>query len=379
MFYYFSFLEDSVSWFRLFEYITVRTLGAATFGFIIMLLIGPYLIKKLKKINFVELDVDQRLGENFKTSKVRTPTMGGIIIISSTFISTLLWANPSNIFLLLTLGTFIVMGFIGFVDDYKKIKSKNGLSVKNKSLFQILWTFVFLSILWSSPETQDQVKKLMVPFNKMPILEMSFIFSFIFLILVMVGASNAVNLTDGLDGLAIGCTNSVIGCYLLLSYIAGHYSFATYLQVPFISGCGELTVFCGALLGSGLGFLWFNRNPAEIFMGDTGSLALGGAIASVAILIKQELLLIFVGGVFVIEALSVIIQTVFFKYSRFKTGKGRRIFKCAPIHHHFEFVEKEKAIINNKDPKYIENIIVVKFWIAGIICALIGIATLKIR
>ena len=196
MFYYFSFLEDSVSWFRLFEYITVRTLGAATFGFIIMLLIGPYLIKKLKKINFVELDIDQRLGENFKTSKVRTPTMGGIIIISSTVISTLLWANPSNIFLLLTLGTFIVMGFIGFVDDYKKIKSKNGLSVRNKSLCQILWTFVFLSILWSSPETQDQVKKLMVPFNKMPILEMSFIFSLIFLIFVMVGASNAVNLTD---------------------------------------------------------------------------------------------------------------------------------------------------------------------------------------
>ena len=379
MFYFFSFFEDSVSWFRLFDYITVRTLGASTFGFLITLIIGPSIIKKMRKINFVESNIDERLGQKDKKSKIKTPSMGGIIIIISTVISALLWGNPLNLFLLLSIGTLIFMGLIGFIDDYKKIKNKNGLNVKAKFSLQILWTIIFLLILWAFPETQGKVKELMIPFNKLPILEMSFIGTLIFLIFVMVGSTNAVNLADGLDGLAIGCTNSVIGCYLLLAYIAGHYSFATYLQVPFVSGCGELTVFCGALLGSGLGFLWFNRNPAEIFMGDTGSLALGGAIASVSILIKQELLLIIVGGVFVVEALSVILQTTYYKYSRYKTGEGKRIFKCAPIHHHFELIEKEKAMIKNLDPRYVENIIVVKFWIAGIICALIGIATLKIR
>ena len=379
MFYYFTLLEDSISWLRLFEYITVRTIGAAAFSFILMLLISPILIKLLEKLKYTENQTDNRLNDKEKKSKIRTPTMGGIIIIIATSLSTIFWANINNIYVLLTLGTLIIMGGIGFIDDYKKIKNKNGLSVKNKFLLQLVWSSIFFIVLWNNPTAQERLTEFMVPFNKYPIFQLGIIGAFIFLGLVMIGSSNAVNLTDGLDGLAIGCTNSVIGCYLILTYVAGHYSFATYLQVPFIQGSGELTVFCGSLLGAGLGFLWFNRNPAEIFMGDTGSLALGGAIASIAVIIKQELLLIIVGGVFVFEAISVIIQTGYFKYSRYKYGEGRRLFLCAPIHHHFEQIEKGKAIEKNRDPRSVENIIVIKFWISGIIMALIGIATLKIR
>jgi phospho-N-acetylmuramoyl-pentapeptide-transferase len=206
-----------------------------------------------------------------------------------------------------------------------------------------------------------------------------FVVPFVFMVLVLVGASNAVNLTDGLDGLAIGCTNSVVSAYLVLTYVAGHALFADYLQVPSVQGSDELTVFCGALLGAGLGFLWYNCHPAKIFMGDTGSLALGGAIAMLAILIKQELLLIIVGGVFVIEAASVVIQSSYFKYTRKRYGQGRRVFKCAPLHHHFEFVEKERAMDENRAPELVETVIVTRFWILSIIFALIGVATLKIR
>jgi phospho-N-acetylmuramoyl-pentapeptide-transferase len=219
----------------------------------------------------------------------------------------------------------------------------------------------------------------MVPFYKYPLFDLGLVGGLIFIVVVLVGASNAVNLTDGLDGLAIGCTNSVIGAYLLLTYVAGHFNFSQYLQVPFVQGSGELTVFCGALLGAGLGFLWFNCHPAKIFMGDTGSLALGGAVAMLAILIKQELLLVIVGGVFVIEALSVIVQTSYYKYTRKRYGTGRRVFKCAPLHHHFEHVEKERAVQMNRLPQLIETVIVTRFWILGIIFALIGVATLKIR
>jgi phospho-N-acetylmuramoyl-pentapeptide-transferase len=218
-----------------------------------------------------------------------------------------------------------------------------------------------------------------VPFFKNPILDLGLIGGFIFLVVVLVGASNAVNLTDGLDGLAIGCSNSAAVAYLFLTYVAGNYNFSEYLQVPFVLGSGELTVFCGALLGAGLGFLWYNCHPAKIFMGDTGSLALGGGIAMLAILIKQELLLIIVGGVFVIEAVSVLIQSSHFKYTKRRYGKGQRVFKCAPLHHHFEFVEKERAMDENRPPELVETVIVTRFWILSIIFALIGVATLKIR
>ena len=380
MLYYLSLLEGSISEFRLFQYITVRTLGAAATAFVISLLLAPWLIKKLRVINFAEQVKDNRLkGLDRVRDKVGTPTMGGLLIILAAAGATLLWAIPTNTYVLITLGTFVLMGAIGFADDFLKIRRGKGLSSKAKFTAQIVWSAIIFGVLWSIPEMQERVRDLMVPFFKNPIVDMGLIGGFIFLVLVLVGASNAVNLTDGLDGLAIGCSNSVVAAYLLLTYVAGHFNFAGYLQVPFVQGSGELTVFCGALLGAGLGFLWYNCHPAKIFMGDTGSLALGGAIAMLAILIKQELLLIIVGGVFVIEAASVVIQTGFFKYTKKRTGEGRRIFKCAPLHHHFEFVEKSRAMVEKREPELVETVIVTRFWILSIIFALIGIATLKIR
>lgn len=379
MLYYLSQFESFLSELRLFQYITVRTLGAAATGFLMMLWISPGWIRRLQRINFSEQQVDERVGSVQRSQKVGTPTMGGIIIMIATVVATLLWAIPTSRYVWLTLGTLVVMGGIGFLDDYWKIKRKNGLSVRCKFLAQLFWAGVVFAVLWMDAETQQRVRDLMVPFYKYPVLDMGLLGGFVFLVLVLVGASNAVNLTDGLDGLAIGCTNSVIGAYLLLTYVAGHFNFSSYLQVPFVQGSGELTVFCGALLGAGLGFLWFNCHPAKIFMGDTGSLALGGAVAMLAVLIKQELLLIIVGGVFVMEALSVILQTSYFKYTRKRSGTGRRIFKCAPLHHHFEHVEKERAVRENRLPQLVETVIVTRFWILGIIFALIGIATLKIR
>ena len=312
--------------------------------------------------------------------KVGTPTMGGLLIMVSTVASSLLWAQSSNMYVWIVLGTFLLMGAIGFVDDYLKIKHRGGLSVRTKFAAQLVWTIIVFAVLWSIPETRQRVQEFMVPFVKYPVLNLGMIGALIYMFLVLVGSSNAVNLTDGLDGLAIGCSNSALGAYLVLTYVAGHKIFALeHLFVPYVAGAGELTVFCGALLGAGMGFLWYNCHPAKIFMGDTGSLAIGGAIAMLAILIKQELLLIIVGGVFVIEAASVMIQSSYFKYTRKRYGAGRRVFKCAPLHHHFEFVEKERAMEENRQPELVETVIVTRFWILSIIFALIGVATLKIR
>lgn len=379
MLYYLTQLESLFSPLRLFQYISFRTLGAAATAFIIALLMGPGLIRRLRIINFGEQVQDARVGELDKKKKVGTPTMGGLMIIVSTAVATLLWAIPTNLYVLLTLGTFCLMGAIGFADDYLKIKRKNGLSVKAKFVAQLAWAAIVFTVLWSIPDMQARARDLMVPFFKNPVMDLGLVGGFIFMVVVLVGASNAVNLTDGLDGLAISCSNSAAMAYLLLTYVAGHYTFAQYLQVPFVLGSGELTIFCGALLGSGLGFLWYNCHPAKIFMGDTGSLALGGAIAMLAILIKQELLLVIVGGVFVMEAASVVIQSTYFKFTKKRYGTGRRVFKCAPLHHHFEFVEKERAMDEKRMPELVETVIVTRFWILSIIFALIGIATLKIR
>jgi len=379
MLYYLMELEGLFSPLRLFQYISFRTLGAAATAFIIALVMAPWLIRKLRALKIREMVQDGRISDLEKEQKVGTPTMGGLMIIASAGVATLLWAVTANLYVWLTLGTFFLMGAIGFVDDYLKIKRKNGLSVKMKFSAQFAWAVVVFAVLWSIPDMQERARDLMVPFFKNPILDMGLIGGFIFMVIVLVGASNAVNLTDGLDGLAIGCSNSAAVAYLFLTYVAGNYKFADYLQVPFVLGTGELTVFCGALLGAGLGFLWYNCHPAKIFMGDTGSLAIGGAIAMLAILTKQELLLIIVGGVFVIEAASVVIQSSYFKYSKKRFGKGRRIFKCAPLHHHFEFLEKERALEEKRPPELVETVIVTRFWILSIIFALIGIATLKIR
>jgi phospho-N-acetylmuramoyl-pentapeptide-transferase len=384
VFYQLSELQDVFSPFRVFQYITVRTFLASGTAFLLSLLFGSRVIRALSNLKAAQqFRDDQVLKDHLK--KTGTPTMGGVMIILTTVIASLLWGQP-NMYLLLTLGTLVYLGLVGFIDDYRKIHYKNskGLSGKWKLLLQGLWALLVLAFLWNTPETQVTVQQLFVPFLKDPLIPaMGVVFSLIFIFMVMVGCSNAVNLTDGLDGLAIGCSNSVMLAYLILSYAAGHFGYASYLQIPFVQGAGELTVFCGALLGSGLGFLWFNAHPARVFMGDTGSLAIGGAIAMVAILIKQEMTLFIVGGIFVLEALSVILQVSWFKFTRKRYGVGRRIFLIAPLHHHFERKEKEleqeHAVEEGREPRNIESRVVARFVILSIIFALMGIATLKIR
>jgi len=378
------YLQNAVEWFsplRIFQYITVRTFGAAGTAFVLSLLLGPGLIRRLKLLKLrQQFREDAVLKDHL--SKAGTPTMGGLLILFTTVLATLLWAQPGNSFVLVALATLCFMGTVGFLDDYLKIRghSAAGLSGPRKLALQAVWTAAVLCWLWQEPLMRERVQQLYLPFLKNPVVPaMGLVFSGVFIFIVLLGSSNAVNLTDGLDGLAIGCTNSAVLAYLVMAYAAGHYHFAEYLQIPFLPGGGELTVFCGALLGAGLGFLWFNAHPAKMFMGDTGSLAIGGALAIVAVLIKQELVLVIVGGVFVVEALSVMLQRGWFKYTRRKYGEGRRIFLCAPLHHHFERLEVLRAEQEGRCAQNIESRIVTRFCIMAIIFALLGVATLKIR
>lgn len=370
MLYYLHELSDSVSYFRVFQYITVRAIAGAGTAFFLCLLIGPWVIHRLGRLCSGEATrykadapaLDALRGE----LKKKTPTMGGLLIISSIVVSCLLWAVLTNLLVWIALLTLCVMGLIGFVDDYIKTvrHDSRGLSPLKKLLFQSLWVIGVAGLLMVIPETRAHVRQLMVPFLKTPLIpQMGLLAAFLFLVLVVVGSSNAVNLTDGLDGLAIGCTSSVVFAYLIMTYVAGHVRFADYLQVPYIAGSGELSVFCGCMLGACMGFLWFNCYPAQIFMGDTGSLALGGAIGIVAALIKQELALIVVGGIFVLEALSVILQVAWYKLNH------TRIFACTPLHHHFEL----------KQCSWSETQVTVRFWILSMMFALIGVLLLKIR
>ncbi len=378
MFYYLHELMELFTPLRVFRYITFRALAGAATAFIICLVLGPMVIRFLWRLKIgQQVRKEEALPlYQFHGKKAGTPTMGGFLIILAVTLSALLWAVP-NPFVLLTLATMIFMGGIGFADDYLKVtrKQSKGLSARAKLVLQTLWVAVVLAVLLAWPAMREHARQIMVPFLKNPIITaMPIAAVFCYLWFVMVGSTNAVNLTDGLDGLAIGTTNSVALAYVVMTYVSGHAKFADYLQVPFIPGSGELAVVCGCLLGAGLGFLWFNCHPARVFMGDTGSLALGGIIAMIAILIKQELTLIIVGGVFVMEALSVVLQVAYFK----ATG-GRRIFKCAPLHHHFELLEKERAEAEHRDVEVVETMITIRFWILSIIFALLGVATLKIR
>ncbi len=376
MLYWLHQFNDLYSPLRIFRYITFRTVAAAGTAFVISLIVGPWLINKLRALKISELCEDDRVKALDRSSKVGIPTMGGLLILFATGLSTVLWAEPGNFYVVCALSTFLFMGLLGVIDDRAKLVKKGGLKPWMKLAAQIGWTAVFLLALWSTPQTRDLTQQLMIPFLKDPVIPaMGFIGTLVFLVMILVGSSNAVNLTDGLDGLAIGCTNSAVAAYLVMAYVAGHFTFAEYLSIPFIKGGGELAVFCGALLGAGLGFLWFNCHPAKVFMGDTGSLAIGGAVAAVAILIKQELVLILVGGVFVMEAASVMLQVGYFKFTKKRYGEGRRIFLCAPLHHHFEHLAKKQG----KSVDAYENRITIRLWILGIIFALIGVATLKIR
>jgi phospho-N-acetylmuramoyl-pentapeptide-transferase len=289
--------------------------------------------------------------------------MGGVLIMGAVFISSFLWARPDNRFVWLALFSMLYLGALGFADDYLKVTKKNtsGVHGRIKLVFQFILAGIVTAVFLTSPLLEVQARELFVPFVKAPVIANMGWFTFFFFALVVVGSSNAVNLTDGLDGLAIGCTVTVAFDYALLSYLAGNFRLAEYLQVPFYPFTAELTVVCSAMVGAGLGFLWFNCHPAKVFMGDTGSLAIGGMLGVVAICCKQELLLVVVGGVFVIEVISVILQVMSFKLT------GKRIFAMSPLHHHFELAGWK------------ENTVIVRFWILSGIFALLGLATLKLR
>ncbi|MFH1624242.1 MAG: phospho-N-acetylmuramoyl-pentapeptide-transferase [Pseudomonadota bacterium] len=350
-------LHTTYTFLNVFKYITFRTIYAALTALVISFILGPWLIKKLSS-----LQIGQQIRENGPAShqkKHGTPTMGGVLILFALTTSTLLWGNLANSYLWVTLLSTMGFSLIGLLDDYKKLVKRNavGLKARYKMGGQILIGLLIGLFLYFH---SDFNTFLSVPFFKgvNPDLGMFFV---PFVIFVVVGASNAVNLTDGLDGLAIGPVMIAGATYLLFSYFAGHVKFATYLQIPYTAGSGELTVFCGAIVGASMGFLWYNAYPAQIFMGDIGSLALGGALGTVAVITKQEILLAIVGGIFVIEALSVIFQVGSYKLRK------KRIFRMAPIHHHFEL--KGWA-----EPK-----IIVRFWIIAIMLALLAISTLKLR
>ena len=366
MIYYLSEWQDTFSVLNVFRYITVRAFGAAATSFMLCIVIGPWLIEKLfalKVQQYVRKDEAPPLYK-LHGSKEGTPTMGGLMIIAAMTIATILWARPANPYVWLCVATLWVMGGIGFLDDWLKVtrRQSKGLRARYKFLLQVAWACVVMGVLWGIDDARRHVVELMVPFCKDPVVrDMGFALALVFIVLVLSGSSNAANLTDGLDGLAIGCSGTVALAYLLLAYVAGHARLAEYLLVPHISGSGELAVFCGALFGASLGFLWYNCHPARVFMGDTGSLAIGGAIGMVAILIKQELLLIIVGGVFVMEAVSVIVQVASYKW------RGKRVFKMAPLHHHFEL------------RGWSETQVTIRFWILSIIFALLGMLSLKIR
>jgi phospho-N-acetylmuramoyl-pentapeptide-transferase len=359
MFYHFLYpLHTSISVLNVFRYITFRTIYASLTAFLICFLMGPWVIRKLGKMQIGQYIRED--GPEAHHKKAGTPTMGGALIVSSIVISTLLWSNLTNIYTWILLLVIVGYGLIGFIDDYlMQVKKRSkGLSARSKLLFQVVLALSTGVMLYLSPDFNTRVT---IPFFKTlsPDLGAGYI---LFAVLVIVGTSNAVNLTDGLDGLAIGPVIIASVTYMVFAYVAGHVRIADYLQINYVPGSGEVTVFCGALAGAGLGFLWFNTYPAQIFMGDVGSLSLGAALGSVAVITKQEILLVLVGGLFVIEALSVIFQVSFFKMTH-----GRRIFKMAPLHHHFEL--KGWA-----EPK-----VIVRFWIIAIALALISMSTLKLR
>jgi len=350
-------LSDVISAFNVFRYITFRSVYAMLTALILAILLGPRFIAWLERLRF-----GQYIQEDVRSHQAKegTPTMGGVLIGASLLISVFLWGNLTNVYLWLTILVFTGFGLIGLADDYLKVvrRKNQGLTVKGKFIGQLVVAGLAVAVLINLPGYSS---KLYVPFIKWLHPDLSW-FYLVFALMVIVGSSNSVNLTDGLDGLAIGPTVVVAGCLVIFVYVAGHVQLAEYLQVAYVPGVGEVTIFCGALVGAGLGFLWFNAYPAQVFMGDVGSLSLGGALGFIAILCKQELVLLIVGGLFVIETLSVILQVGYFKM----TG-GRRIFRMAPLHHHFELT----GIPESK--------IIVRFWILSILLAMVALSTLKLR
>lgn len=360
---------------RLLRFLTFRALLAALTATVIGFVIGPWLITHLRRLKFGQHYDDSRTGElASRFDKKNTPTMGGLLIFAAVFVSALLWAEP-NVWVVTALFVYAALTGVGFRDDYLKAvrKNKDGISSREKMFWQTLVTVVTLVILVFHPTSSEKIRELWVPFFKEPIFifagSLGLIALFVMMFFWIVGFSNAINLTDGLDGLAIGCTITVALVYGIMAYAAGNSKIAAYLLISFVPGTGELAVLCAALVGAGMAFLWYNSHPAEVFMGDTGSLALGGLIGVIAFMVQQPLTLAIVGGVFVAEAVSVIIQVSYFKYTkrRSPTGEGIRFFRMAPIHHHFQKLG------------WPETKVVLRFWVISLMCSLAGLATLKIR
>lgn len=351
-------LQDYVSWFNVFKYITFRAILATVTSIAFSLILGKHTIEYLRRLQIGQYIREDGPASHF--NKKGTPTMGGILIIASILLSCILWIDITNTLFLVSIFVFLSFGAIGFYDDYLKNirKSSKGLSAKKKFTFQVIAALIASLFIYFSGAISPFLN---LPFFKTIRPELG-LFYIPLMVFVIVGTSNAVNLTDGLDGLAIGPTVVAFLCYSVFSYVAGHSKIAEYLQIPYVSGVGEISVLCGAVIGAGLGFLWFNSYPAEIFMGDIGSLSLGALLGTIAILTKQEIVLIVVGGIFVFETLSVILQVTYFK-----TTNGKRIFRMAPIHHHFE-------LKGWPEPK-----VIVRFWIIAIILALLSMSTLKLR
>ena len=363
---YFLSIKESVSVFNLFEYITFRSAIAAMTALIISFIIGPYIIKKLKK---------HQIGEEIRNNgpkthliKRGTPTMGGVIIIVAALLPTLMFSNLDNNMIKIVILSTVWMAIIGFVDDYMKVikKIEKGMIGRYKMIGQITLGILISYLIVNSNEFIDFTTKTTVPFLKNVEIDLGLAYP-IMVIIVITATSNAVNLTDGLDGLAVGLLAICFSVFAAVSYISGRIDFSDYLNIIYLPGAGELSVFSSAMVGACLGFLWFNASPAEIFMGDTGSLSTGAALGTLAIVLKKELLLFIIGGVFVFETISVIIQVLFFRYTKNKYGEGKRFFNMAPIHHHYELAGIK------------ENKIVVRFWIVGILLALFSLATFKIR
>jgi phospho-N-acetylmuramoyl-pentapeptide-transferase len=364
---------------NVFRYITVRTVYASLTAMFLALVFGPWLIRRLRELQIGQFIREE--GPEGHKKKAGTPTMGGVLIVLSTAVPVLLWADLTNPFILLSLFALFGFAVIGFIDDYAKVSQQRnlGLTAKKKIYFQVFVSLIVGVVLLVLATYSAYSTQFVFPFLKRfhpdlvihSLLDQShfsghlwplaFLPFLVATVIVIVGSSNAVNLTDGLDGLAIGCTVIAAGALTVLTYVSSNYRWATYLDIQYIPRVGELTVFCGALVGASLGFLWYNAHPAEIFMGDVGSLSLGGTLGTVAVIIKQEILLFFVGGVFVIEALSVILQVGSFKL------RGKRIFRMAPIHHHFELLG------------WSESKVIVRFWIAALVFALFALTTLKLR
>jgi len=354
-------LADQIGVFNLFRYITFRTAYAAVTALVASLILGPAIIRYLRSKQWGEEIREE--GPTSHRTKAGTPTMGGIMILAAIVLPTLLWADLTNRFVQALLLVTIWMGVLGFVDDYLKVvrKRPRGMVARTKMAGQVLLGLILGAWLYFYPPALQFGTSSEIPFFKNYVLEFGILYIGL-VVIVIAGTSNAVNLTDGLDGLAIGLSGICFVALGAIAYVTGRTDFSRYLSIEYLSGAGELTVFCGAAVGAALGFLWFNSHPAEVFMGDTGSLALGGAIGACALLLKKELLLLILGAVFVAEALSVIIQVL-----SFRLRSGRRVFKMAPLHHHFEL------------SGWAESKVVTRFWIMGVIAAVISLSTLKIR